>query len=842
MDTTDMNTPRAANVFPMDILTVFRPYRGVSGEGIGAASTGGDGPASPDPANLAVLRVTVRAAEIAQSGGALFRKAGDPMVTLQLMRSQVGDTDDVDTLLSDADKIGPELKTDVIKRRRSARWDTADFGLQWLKDPSLYAHYFVLVTLWDMSRREPREVGHQAIRFVNLPITMEDAGTSVFQAQWTLRRFRSMGNGVPGGSPPQQQAAGTIEMNFSFDPPQAYVRPQSPPQSPRRTTVLSPELEDRGEGAAHAQDATGAGPAVMDAGADASDDVTAGSSNTTESSGSGSGSGEGPLTTVAGGGGGGGGGANDEWRVNTSAVAALPNSEDEPPSAGAEITSRCPLPPGWVMCRTKKGRPFFVDHTTKKTTFEDPRRSDVYASFYARRMRDQMQPRFSSVVVTSPREETIPLPPNWDERYDVDGRKFYVDHAKKKTTWVHPVTGKKSRKEDPAALAAAAKGKLAPDFNRKLKKFRQALKEMRGPAADKQNILISRSDVLNTSLQTVMQLGPKDLQKTPYVTFFGERGLDYGGLQREWFYLLSHDIFNPAYGLFEYSSGDSYILQANPNSGLANPGHLHYFRFSGRILGMAVLHGGQIDAFFIKPVYKFLLGLPITVEDMMSVDPEYYKNLLYVLQNDPAPLNLTFSIDEEGIGETREVDLKENGSQIDVTVENRDEYVQLVCERRFVERCRNQMDALRQGFSEVVPRRLISAFDANELEVLIGGTAAISVQDWRKNTVYSGGYTTYSPTVQWFWEAVLSYTPEQRARLLQFATASSRVPMNGFAELQGSNGPQRFNIRQWGCIKDLPRAHTCFNRIDLPAYNSFKLTKEKLLLAIENTEGFDGVD
>jgi hypothetical protein len=80
------------------------------------------------------------------------------------------------------------------------------------------------------------------------------------------------------------------------------------------------------------------------------------------------------------------------------------------------------------------------------------------------------------------------------------------------------------------------------------------------------------------------------------------------------------------------------------------------------------------------------------------------------------------------------------------------------------------------------------------------GNADIDVQDWRKSTVYSGGYTSYSPTVQWFWEAVLSYTPEQRARLLQFATASSRVPMNGFAELQGSNGPQKFNLKQW-CVK-----------------------------------------
>jgi hypothetical protein len=134
---------------------------------------------------------------------------------------------------------------------------------------------------------------------------------------------------------------------------------------------------------------------------------------------------------------------------------------------------------------------------------------------------------------------------------------------------------------------------------------------------------------------------------------------------------------------------------------------------------------------------------------------------------------------------------------MDVTMENRNDYVQLICERRFVERCREQMDALRSGFNEVVPRGLLSSFDANELEVLVGGTADISVQDWRKNTVFSGGYTSYSPTVQWFWEAVLSYTPEQRARLLQFATASSRVPMNGFAELQGSNGPQRFNLRQW---------------------------------------------
>ena len=77
------------------------------------------------------------------------------------------------------------------------------------------------------------------------------------------------------------------------------------------------------------------------------------------------------------------------------------------------------------------------------------------------------------------------------------------------------------------------------------------MRDLRGPGNAKENIMISRSDVLGTSLSAVMKLGPRELQRTPYVTFHGERGLDYGGLQREWFYLLSHEIFNPAYGLFE---------------------------------------------------------------------------------------------------------------------------------------------------------------------------------------------------------------------------------------------------------------------------------------------------
>lgn len=122
------------------------------------------------------------------------------------------------------------------------------------------------------------------------------------------------------------------------------------------------------------------------------------------------------------------------------------------------------------------------------------------------------------------------------------------------------------------------------------------------------------------------------------------------------------------------------------------------------------------------------------------------------------------------------------------------------------------------------------------------GLGDVDVADWKLHTKYKNGYNINHQVIQWFWKAVLMMDSEKRIRLLQFVTGTSRVPMNGFAELYGSNGPQLFTVEQWGTPEKLPRAHTCFNRLDLPPYDSFEDLWDKLLLAIENTQGFDGVD
>jgi hypothetical protein len=85
-----------------------------------------------------------------------------------------------------------------------------------------------------------------------------------------------------------------------------------------------------------------------------------------------------------------------------------------------------------------------------------------------------------------------------------------------------------------------------------------------------------------------MRKNAVDLRRRLYIQFKGEDGLDYGGISREWFFLLSHEVLNPMYGLFVYFSSSNYSLQINPAS-FVNPDHLKYFEFIGRFIAMVMI-------------------------------------------------------------------------------------------------------------------------------------------------------------------------------------------------------------------------------------------------------------
>ncbi|XP_047719579.1 E3 ubiquitin-protein ligase NEDD4 isoform X8 [Prionailurus viverrinus] len=499
---------------------------------------------------------------------------------------------------------------------------------------------------------------------------------------------------------------------------------------------------------------------------------------------------------------------------------------EEQPTLPVLLPTSSGLPPGWEEKQDERGRSYYVDHNSRTTTWTKPTAQEDP------RLKIPAHLRGKTSLDSS--NDLGPLPPGWEERTHTDGRIFYINHNIKRTQW-----------EDPRLQNVAITGPAVPysrDYKRKYEFFRRKLKKQ-NDIPNKFEMKLRRATVLEDSYRRIMGVKRADFLKARlWIEFDGEKGLDYGGVAREWFFLISKEMFNPYYGLFEYSATDNYTLQINPNSGLCNEDHLSYFKFIGRVAGMAVYHGKLLDGFFIRPFYKMMLHKPITLHDMESVDSEYYNSLRWILENDPTELDLRFVIDEELFGQTHQHELKIGGSEIVVTNKNKKEYIYLVIQWRFVNRIQKQMAAFKEGFFELIPQDLIKIFDENELELLMCGLGDVDVNDWREHTKYKNGYSVNHQVIQWFWKAVLMMDSEKRIRLLQFVTGTSRVPMNGFAELYGSNGPQSFTVEQWGTPEKLPRAHTCFNRLDLPPYESFEELWDKLQMAIENTQGFDGVD
>ncbi|EMP38973.1 E3 ubiquitin-protein ligase NEDD4 [Chelonia mydas] len=533
-----------------------------------------------------------------------------------------------------------------------------------------------------------------------------------------------------------------------------------------------------------------------------------------------------------------------------------------------------PLPPGWEERQDILGRTYFVNHESRRTQWKRPTAQDNLAdvdngnihleaqhAFTHRRQiseetenldnRDSPEGMSTLAVdrccgsrstggrCSSSSEDplnqlpiTFPLTLvfHQNKKYKEDPRLKIPAHLRKKTSL------------DPVDLGPLPAVPYSRDYKRKYEFFRKKLKKQ-SDIPNRFEMKLHRTTILEDSYRRIIAVKRADFLKARlWIEFDGEKGLDYGGVAREWFFLLSKEMFNPYYGLFEYSATDNYTLQINPNSGLCNEDHLSYFKFIGRVAGMAVYHGKLLDGFFIRPFYKMMLQKPITLQDMESVDSEYYNSLRWILENDPTELDLRFIVDEELFGQTHQHELKSGGSEIVVTNKNKRDYIHLVIQWRFVSRVQKQMAAFKEGFFELISQDLIKIFDENELELLMCGLGDVDVADWKLYTKYKNGYSINHQVIQWFWKAVLMMDSEKRIRLLQFVTGTSRVPMNGFAELYGSNGPQLFTVEQWGTPEKLPRAHTCFNRLDLPPYESFEDLWDKLLIAIENTQGFDGVD
>ncbi|KAI1531603.1 HUL4 Ubiquitin-protein ligase [Pyrenophora tritici-repentis] len=316
------------------------------------------------------------------------------------------------------------------------------------------------------------------------------------------------------------------------------------------------------------------------------------------------------------------------------------------------------------------------------------------------------------------------------------------------------------------------------------------------------------------------------------IRFHGEEGVDAGGVTREWFQSISRQMFNADYALFVPVASDRTTFHPNRLSSI-NPEHLMFFKFIGRIIGKALYEGRVLDCHFSRAVYKQIMGKQVSLKDMETLDLEYYKSLEWMIHNEITDIiTETFSVEVEAFGEMQTVDLIENGRNIPVTEDNKHEYVRLITEHRLTGAVHEQLENFLKGFHDIVPAELVSIFSEQELELLISGLPDINVDDWKNNTEYHN-YTAASPQIQWFWRAVRTFEKEEQAKLLQFVTGTSKVPLNGFKELEGMNGFSKFNIhRDYGSKDRLPSSHTCFNQLDLPEYETYEDLRKALYTAM----------
>nr|KAK5448968.1 E3 ubiquitin-protein ligase tom1 [Exophiala xenobiotica] len=315
------------------------------------------------------------------------------------------------------------------------------------------------------------------------------------------------------------------------------------------------------------------------------------------------------------------------------------------------------------------------------------------------------------------------------------------------------------------------------------------------------------------------------------IRFNGEEGVDAGGVTREWFQVLSRGMFNPDWALWQPVAADRTTFHPNPLSWI-NGEHLLYFKFIGRIIGKALHEGRVLDCHFSRAVYKRLLGKEPNLKDLESMDLDYYKSLIWILENDITDvITEDFSVIEEQFGEEKVVDLIPNGRNIPVTDQNKREYVNAQVRYRLTTSVSSQLESFVRGFHDIIPAELIAIFDEQELELLISGLPEIDVDDWRGHTEYHN-YTANSPQITWFWRIVRGMSNEERAKLLQFVTGTSKVPLNGFKDLEGMQGNTLFSIHKDPSQHRLPTSHTCFNQLDLPAYDDFDTLKNNLMTAI----------
>jgi len=358
------------------------------------------------------------------------------------------------------------------------------------------------------------------------------------------------------------------------------------------------------------------------------------------------------------------------------------------------------------------------------------------------------------------------------------------------------------------------------------------------------NIELSRENCLEESVEKIEFV---DLWRELKISFNGEIASDAGGLYREWFTILIEELEKKEMNLFERSECDeiNYIFNRNLNEN--SDWSFKYFNILGRLIAKSLIDNITINLSFNCLIYKLILGEKINFEDLKNIDTNLYTSLLSMKNMKPEELDsmeIYYSIQyQNDDGQVITEELIPGGNNKKVTdindyIEKRINYL--------VSKSQILIYHIQEGLFSFIPKEILCSINSSEFELLVCGQPFIDVNDWNKNSIYKGDYNKNHKLVKWFWDEVYKLSQEDLRKLLQFSTGTSRVPINGFKKLESNRGEiAKFCLNSVAYNENKKnnyiRAHTCFNRLDVPIFPNQEELHEAIIFVIKNNTGF-GID
>uniref|UniRef100_A0A8B9EEK2 HECT-type E3 ubiquitin transferase n=1 Tax=Anser cygnoides TaxID=8845 RepID=A0A8B9EEK2_ANSCY len=342
---------------------------------------------------------------------------------------------------------------------------------------------------------------------------------------------------------------------------------------------------------------------------------------------------------------------------------------------------------------------------------------------------------------------------------------------------------------------------------------------------------VRRSNLVGDALRELSIHSDIDLKKPLKVIFDGEEAVDAGGVTKEFFLLLLKELLNPIYGMFTYYP-ESNLLWFSDTCFVEH----NWFHLIGIICGLAIYNFTVVDLHFPLALYKKLLNVKPCLEDLKELSPTEGRSLQQLLDYPGEDIEetfcLNFTICRESYGVTEQKNLIEDGDNILVQKDNREEFVEAYVNYIFNLSIHEWYTAFSTGFLKVCGGKVLELFQPTELRAMIVGNSNYNWEELEESAVYKGDYTATHPTVRMFWETFHAFPLEKKKKFLLFLTGSDRIPIYGMSSL-------RIVIQSTASGEQyLPVAHTCYNLLDLPKYSSKEILSARLVQAIDHYEGF----